>query len=126
MDNIGYENKKAIEFLKGTAIEMIASLEHDILRSFHDGVAGHSLEDKKELDRWKSALSWLEKQKEPEVINDLTTADAVPSWKLQFRAEAAKDILCALLAHPARVYTSEYLFGSAVSYTDGLIKQLGL
>lgn len=120
------EDKKAIGFLKDRAKDMIECLEHDIAHSTYDGIKGHSPEDERELAHWKSALSWLEMQKEPEVINDLTTADAVPTWRLQFRAEAAKDILCVLLAHPERVYSSDGLFGSAVSYTDGLIKQLGL
>lgn len=53
-----------IEFLKGQAIEMIASIEHDISQSMYNGVKGHSPEDEKELARWKDALVWLEKQKE--------------------------------------------------------------
>ena len=54
----------AFEFLKGQAIEWIASLEHDISQSIYDGVKGHSPEDERELARWKKALAWLEKQKE--------------------------------------------------------------
>ena len=58
------EDKVAIEFLKGQAIEMIASIEHDISQSVYDGEKGHSPEDERELARWKSALAWLERQKE--------------------------------------------------------------
>ena len=65
------EDKVAIEFLKGQAIEMIASIEHDISQSVYDGEKGHSPEDERELARWKSALAWLEKQKEQKPVEYL-------------------------------------------------------
>ena len=58
------EGERMMKFLKDYAIEMIAGLESDISISVYDGVKGHDPEAEAELEKWKGARAWLEKQKE--------------------------------------------------------------
>lgn len=58
------ENIGQLEFLRNTAIEMIAALEHDISISIYDGKKGHDPEAEAELEQWRSALKWLEHLRE--------------------------------------------------------------
>jgi predicted DNA-binding protein YlxM (UPF0122 family) len=62
------EDERVLHFLKDQAIEWIASLEHDISQSVYDGIKGHDPEAEKELERWQTALAWLEKQKEQKPV----------------------------------------------------------
>lgn len=64
-----------------------------------------------------------------EVINDMLTNDKIPTPKLledigwdNFRREAAKDILCAMLS--TKQETSPQDITTAISIADELIKQL--
>lgn len=58
------EDEKIRRFLKDYAIEMIAGLESDISISVYDGVKGHDPDAEAELEKWRGARAWLEKQKE--------------------------------------------------------------
>ena len=64
-----------------------------------------------------------------EVINDMLTNDKIPSPKLledigwnNFRREAAKDILCAMLSSKQEASSQDIT--TAISIADELIKQL--
>ena len=63
------------------------------------------------------------------MINDTVTYDKIPSPKLleeigwdNFRREAAKDILCAMLSTVHQAYKEDIT--TAIRITDELIKQL--
>lgn len=58
------DDERTRRFLKDYAIEMIAGLESDISISVYDGVKGHDPDAEAELEKWRGARAWLEKQKE--------------------------------------------------------------
>ena len=64
-----------------------------------------------------------------EIINDLTTQPTEVTFWCKFRAEAAKDILCAFITTPNTVFDKDSLkltevAENAIKLTDWLIKQL--
>lgn len=58
------EDERIKKFLKDYAIEMIAGLESDISISVYNGVKGHDPDAEAELEKWRGARVWLEKQGE--------------------------------------------------------------
>lgn len=58
------DDERIRKFLKDYAIDMIAELESDISISVYDGVKGHDPDAEEELEKWREARAWLEKQKE--------------------------------------------------------------